>query len=55
MDWKRGLYRVAMVAWIVLVIGAGLSVSRGYTEPWLTISDFPGGGRMGHSQSLSGS
>jgi hypothetical protein len=28
---------------VVLVIGAGFSVSEGYTEPWLTISDFPGG------------
>jgi hypothetical protein len=43
MDWKGVFYRVAMAVWIVLVIGVGLSVGEGYTEPWLTISDFPGG------------
>jgi hypothetical protein len=43
MDLKKVFYRIALATWIVLVIGAGLSVSRGYTEPWLTISDFPAG------------
>jgi len=43
MGLKKVFYRVALATWIVLVIGAGLSVSEGYTEPWLTISDFPGG------------
>jgi hypothetical protein len=43
MDLKKVFYRVALATWVVLVIGAGFSVSEGYTEPWLTISDFPGG------------
>lgn len=43
MDVKGVLYRGGMAAWVVLVIGAWLSVGEGYTEPWLTISDFPGG------------
>jgi hypothetical protein len=43
MDWKGGLYKVAMAAWIVLVLGAWFSIAEGYTEPWLAISDFPGG------------
>ena len=42
MDWKV-IYRVVGAAWVVLVIGAWFSIAEGYTEPWLTISDFPGG------------
>ena len=43
MDLRKVFYRVALATWIVLAIGAGFSIAEGYTEPWLTISDFPGG------------
>ena len=43
MDLNKVFYRVALATWIVLVIGASLSIAEGYAEPWLTISDFPGG------------
>jgi hypothetical protein len=43
MDLQGALYKVAAVAWIGLVIWAGLAVGDGAAEPWLTISDFPGG------------
>ena len=43
MDARKVLFRVGLATWIVLVIGAALAISEGYTEPWLTISDFPAG------------
>ena len=42
MNWKA-FYRVIAPGWVVLVFGAWFSILLGYTEPRLTISDFPGG------------
>ena len=43
MGLKKTFYGAAMVVWLALVVGALVSVDQGYTEPWLSFSDVPGG------------
>jgi hypothetical protein len=43
MDLKATLYEAAMFSWIILLVGAWISVDLGYTAPWLSFADIPGG------------
>ena len=43
MSLQGALYRAAMAVWMVLVFGAWIYVDLGYTEPFLSFSDVPGG------------
>ncbi len=43
MDLKEFLYFVATFAWIGVVVGGMLAVDLGYTEPWLSVAEVPGG------------
>jgi len=42
-DLKEFLYFVVTVAWMGVVFGGVFAVDLGYTEPWLSIADVPGG------------
>lgn len=43
MGLKKTFYSAARLVWLALVVGALVSVDQGYTEPWLSFSDIPGG------------
>lgn len=43
MDPKGAFYKIATVAWMILVFGAWIYVDAGYAEPFLTSSTVPGG------------
>jgi hypothetical protein len=40
---KQTFYSAARLIWVALVAGAWVSLDQGYTEPWLSFSDIPGG------------
>ncbi|MEF8887777.1 MAG: hypothetical protein V5A30_08210 [Haloarculaceae archaeon] len=43
MGLKKTFYGAARLLWLALVFGAWVSLDQGYTEPWLSFSDIPGG------------
>ncbi|MFB6137648.1 MAG: hypothetical protein ABEJ42_04825 [Halobacteriaceae archaeon] len=43
MGLTKTFYKALAVAWFVVVFGAVISVDQGLAEPWLSISDVPGG------------
>lgn len=43
MGLKETFYSAARLIWLALVVGALVSLDQGYTEPWLSFSDIPGG------------
>lgn len=47
MELKGALYNVAAFAWMAIVVGAWIAIDLGYTTPWLTFSDIPGGSTGG--------
>lgn len=47
MDLKGAFYRGAMVAWMGIGFGTWAYVDLGYSRPWLSFSDVPGGSMGG--------
>lgn len=43
MGLKKAFYSAARLTWVAFVAGAWVSLDQGYTEPWLSVSDIPGG------------
>lgn len=43
MGLKKTLYKTLAVAWFFVVFGGVISIDQGMAEPWLSISDIPGG------------
>jgi hypothetical protein len=43
MGLKKLFYSAARLIWVALVAGAWVSLDQGYTEPWLSFTDIPGG------------
>ena len=43
MGLKKALYGAGRLIWVGLVAGVWVSLDQGYTEPWLSFTDIPGG------------
>lgn len=43
MGLKKALYGAGRLIWVGLVAGAWVILDQGYTEPWLSFTDIPGG------------
>ncbi len=52
MGLKGAFYKGFTGAWMILVLGAWAAIDQGYTEPWLSFADVPGGSVGGMAVAL---